>query len=330
MNRLSAKILLIVLCSVATGAAAQHPVDVQRYMARGEYFEALTTFEQLPQRRITTDTRIAAAKSAWALGLMDRAAQELDAALKDDSLPRDERARQTVSRGIIEFQEGRYQDSILYAEKALSLVSGPSPLRARALCLWGQALFKTKAYGAAEEKLTEALKISPESDEAEMRFIRGQIRFRLAKYQDAQADFETIPLDHDRAPLAIRYLARLALEQGNFEGAGFWLTKGRQEFPDYFVDSWVEYARMRIAAQTGDRATMSKLLEQAQKQYPPSDPWIVLAAATAEIGVWQSTESKAVGAVASKVMDEESLPVFDKPATVNDKAPSNNSGTSGE
>ena len=42
---------------------AQHPVDVQRMTAQGHHFEALTTYEKMPKRRITAGAQFAAANT---------------------------------------------------------------------------------------------------------------------------------------------------------------------------------------------------------------------------------------------------------------------------
>ncbi|MFO0416902.1 MAG: tetratricopeptide repeat protein, partial [Pseudomonadota bacterium] len=142
---------------IISSALADHPIDVQRLSSEGEHFKALTLYDVLPDRRLGEDTHIAAAKSAWALGLARQAADIFDAVLRDNSLGQDDRARLTLSRGVIEYQEGRYQEAALFAEKAASLIPQGAPLRGRALLLWGQSLVRDKAYATAEEKLTMAL-----------------------------------------------------------------------------------------------------------------------------------------------------------------------------
>ncbi len=79
MNKISAvTIILAVISFNFTSAFAQHSIDVQRLAAKGEYFEALANYEKLPKRRANTEAITAAARSAWGLGLSDRAIQEYD------------------------------------------------------------------------------------------------------------------------------------------------------------------------------------------------------------------------------------------------------------
>ena len=98
-------------CLWSTFVFADHPVDVQRLSSEGDYFKALTMYELLPDRRLNDDARVSAAKSAWALGLTKKAASIFDAVLRSGTLDNDDRARVTLSRGIIEYQEEHYQAS---------------------------------------------------------------------------------------------------------------------------------------------------------------------------------------------------------------------------
>jgi tetratricopeptide (TPR) repeat protein len=149
---------LVLLLSVAIALAApavslaQHAADVQKLSADGEHFKALAMYELLPSKKIVMETRVAAAKSAWALGLNRQAADGFDSILRDPNVGPDIRTRLVLSRGVIEYQEERYQEAALYAEKAISYMLESVPLRGRAYLLWGQSLLRTGAYASAHEK----------------------------------------------------------------------------------------------------------------------------------------------------------------------------------
>lgn len=271
-------------------ASAQHPIDVQRKAAEGEYFHSLLAFEKMPKRKATTSARIAAGKSAWALGLTDRAIQEFDNALHDQTLDKVTRARLFLSRGIIEFQEERYQTALLYAQRAAAgLESGP--LRARIWLLWGQALSKTGSLGAAKEKLTQAYTEANKEDLAEIDYLLGDCALKLGQAEAARAHFESVPLNHERTPDAIRALAKIAIDSGNMESAKFWLRRGRSDFPDNFLDSWVDYALVQVAIKERDTAAVKSIVEQAQGRYAPSDFWLNMLNAAAETHRWQQVPS---------------------------------------
>ncbi|MCO6431759.1 MAG: tetratricopeptide repeat protein [Deltaproteobacteria bacterium] len=257
-------------------ANAQHPIDVQRLSAKGEHFDALVAYQKLPKRRTTSEAVNAAARSAWALSLPKLAIEEFDKVLQDKNLDQVERARVYLSRGIIEFQEDRFQVAQLYAEKSLALLDEPSPLRSKVWFLWGESLERLGQYGPAEEKYAKALEESLKEEKGDIYFSLGSCQLRLGKFEKARENFEQVPLRHDKTDIAMRRLAQLALQAGQHEQAEFWLIKGRSDYPESFLDSWVDYAMLKIAIKKNDRQQAEEVTERARKQYPPSDPWLVL------------------------------------------------------
>jgi tetratricopeptide (TPR) repeat protein len=278
---------LVALFAGVALAQAQHPSDVQKLTADGRYYDALLAFERMPKRISTTDSTIAAAKSAWALSLTGMARLNYDTALRDERLSAVEKARIVLGKGLIEFQDERYQVAALYAEKVAATLPEASPLRGNGWLLWGESLSRMKLYGQAEEKYSKALEEVDSDIVPEVHFLLGEARIRLGKYSDAKADYEAVPLRSDRGPIAIRRLASIALEQGHTSHAAFWLAKGREEFPDSFVDSWVDYAEVEAAIQKGDHDRIREVRAEALKKFPPSDPWLILLCASAEAFEWK-------------------------------------------
>ena len=271
---------------VALPAHAQHPIDVQRLTVEGDHFRALSMYELLPDRRMAADTHIAAAKSAWALGLTQEARQIFDSILRGHSVSADERARITLSRGIIEFQEERYQEAALFAEKAAGALEEKAPLRGRAFLLWGQSLLRLGAYATAEEKLLRALSESLPGDRPEINFSLGTTLVKLGKLSDAEKAFKGIPTDHYRAAEAVRTLAAISLQTDQPERARFWIEKGRESYPESFLDSWADYGMAQVALRTGDMDRARGVVEQAQKKYPASDSWLILMQGALEQAEW--------------------------------------------
>jgi tetratricopeptide (TPR) repeat protein len=322
------RIILYILAALAlccpTKSSAQHSIEVQRLAAKGDYYQALLVYGRMAKRSATSECHIAVAKSAWALGLMDQAAEEFDIALRDDSLPQLDRARLLLSRGIMEFQEGRHQSSNVFAGRAIELLSEPTSLRARVWLLWAQNLQSLGQFGAAEEKYLKALEESSEDDKPSIHYNLGLCRMRLGKTEEAGANFENIPISDPNAAGAVRYLARIALEKEDFPKAQFWLETGRREFPDSFLDSWVDYAMLRIAISEVSEEKVREIRAAAASKYPPSDEWLNLLDAAAEEFEWRENSqvqanletSRSVGAEASDVAEKASMswPKEDKAA----------------
>ena len=106
---------ILLTISFVVNVQAQHPVEIQRKTASGDYMAALATYKRMPTRKATAASAVAAGKSAWALGLNDVAKSEFDRALSlgdlNGELDESEVGRIYFSRGIIEFQEENYQSS---------------------------------------------------------------------------------------------------------------------------------------------------------------------------------------------------------------------------
>jgi tetratricopeptide (TPR) repeat protein len=261
---------------------AQHPIDIQRLAANGQYFEALVEYLKLPQRRATTEAVISAARSYWASSLPQRAIDEYEKALRDEKLAATERARIYLSRAIIEYQEDRFQTSVLYAERAVGLINEAGPLRSKSFLVWAQALDRMNLQGPAEEKYIQAQAESDTDDKPEISFLLARCQKRLGKYAEAISNFEKVPLRNVRTAEAIRNLGELAMDSGRFDDAEFWLQKGRADYPDDFLDSWVDYALLKIAISKNDLEKVNNIYTDSSKRYAPSDHWYtLLAAATA-------------------------------------------------
>ena len=271
----------------AQWAAAEHPIEVQRLAAKGEYMKALVAYDAMPERRRTSQSAIAAGRSAWALGLNSRAIETFEDVLQDETLSNIDRGRTLLSRAIIEFQESRYSTSVLYAERAARQLESPSVLRAKVWLLWGQGLSRMNSWVPAEEKFEKALVEASSEDLGMVHFELGVVEEALGKNQEAKEHFEKVPLEHEKTPLAIRHLAMLALGESRFDEALFWLEKGRKDYRDSFLDSWVDYARVEAAIGLNDADKVRTVRVEAAKQYPPSDKWFNLLEAAAEGFEWK-------------------------------------------
>ena len=279
---------LIVL--VPVGVQAEHQIDVQRRSAEGDHFQALAVYELLPNRGMNYVTKIAAGESAWALGDVRRATAIFDSVLREDQISLDERAKILISRGVIEFQEQRYQESSLFAEKAaMGLLKG-SPLRVRAELLWGQALTRAKRFVTAEEILVKALKDSGANDRPEIALSLAEVYLQLGKLEEATKILKVIPADHEYAGRAVRFLSQIAVQMDQGARARFWIKKGREGYRESFLDSWADFSLAAIALKQGDVELARGIVEGARSRYPPSDKWLVLIEARLEQAEWSNRE----------------------------------------
>jgi tetratricopeptide (TPR) repeat protein len=217
----------------------------------------------------------------------DRAIDEFERAVLDPALDHTAQARLHLSSGIVHFQEGRYQVAVVKAEKAVELIDEAGPLRSKALFLWGESLYRLGSPGGAAERYSQALAEGAPEDKPEIHFAIGVCERRLGRLELAREHFEKVPLRHERTAETMRHLAELALEAKNYPSAAFWLTRGRSEHPDRFLDSWTDYALVRAAIHRGDLSEVRELRSTAQSKYPASDGWLTLLNAAAEAYEWQ-------------------------------------------
>jgi tetratricopeptide (TPR) repeat protein len=271
---------------------AQHAIDVQRLHADGSFLESLIEYGKIPRRRVTIDAVIAAGKSAWALGLPERALAEFDTALRLKGLDILQRAELLLSQGIIHLQEDELEVANHYAEKVSSSVGGGHVLRARALLLSAEALSRLGRPAEAERRYQEALDESPENDTHNALFGLGETRLKLGKIAEARNAFEAIPTESDHAAEAVRKLAELEMIDRNHRRAFQWLIKGQQEHTTFFLDSWVQYALVRCAVSMGDVTLVNDLRRVANERFPGSDGWVSLLNAEAESFVWSNAREQ--------------------------------------
>ncbi len=286
----------VLVCAVMTTCCdAQHPSEISRLESQGEHLQALATYDSMAQRTATIEATSAAARSAWALGLSDRARLEFDKIALDGASGESERARAFLSKGIIEYQEERYAEAVLFAEKAGSLLPSPSPLRANVFLLWAESLARQSRCGQATDLYARAYEEADPMQKPDISYLRGECELSIGRDKEAKGAFLTVPLRHARSPEAIRRLAQISLSGNSAEHAAFWVAKGRDLYPERFTDSWSIYVEVLAAVEKVDEPSVMTIAERARKRYPPSDPWITLLNAAVEEFAWQQRQGGAGG-----------------------------------
>lgn len=275
---------------LSTNCWSEHTIDIERYVADENFFDALVSFEKMPRRRHTLSAKKAAAEAAWGLGLAERAIQEYEEVIRSKGLKKRERAKAFLSRGIIEFQEERYRVAVVYAEKSLESFSEQDELRSYSLALWGESLMKMGAFGAAEQKLLEAQSIAPEPFLAEISYRLGRCLYRLGRFSEAGEQFLQVPLEHERTSDALRYLIRIGVEEKDWANVSFWIQKARAEYPKQFLGSWFDFALYQALIHLEDKETAASVLAAAEEKYPPSDSWLTILRAESELQLRHSRQ----------------------------------------
>jgi tetratricopeptide (TPR) repeat protein len=296
MNSLLPKAISLLIAIMISGSGyAQHSVEVERQAQAGEWMAALAAYKKMPSRKITSSTALAAAKSAWAMGLVDLAKAEYDRAIvldrNEPTLSDDAKVRIYFARGVIELQEGKYQRAIAFAEKAFMLVES-SPLRGEIGQLWGESLLKLNKPEAAIRKFETALNEVSEENLGELHYNIAAACMSVGELEKAEKHFTSIPLTHPKTGLAVKALASIAMENRKYKDALFWLKKGRADYAELFLDSWVDYALVKASTVLGQIPQAEQMANDANEKYPPSDGWLILMQSTLEQARWDQYEAK--------------------------------------
>ena len=270
-----------------SNSLAEHPINVQKNAINKEYYKAMVSFERLPRQKLNKGVLLSAAQSAWALSLPDTAIELFDKILDDKNISNKEKAKIYLYKGIIDFQEGKYSISQIFAKKALSFSNDISEsLKSAALKLLGDSYFKLKLYGEAKREYIEALKYADNNQQPSIYLQKGMAEFYLGSFDEAQKDLQKVSMDNEDAPLAIKLLMKILLEKKDYQKLKKWIEVLNIEFPDEFIDSWIDYAKVKVAISEDNKREALKVLEIAKDKYPESDSWINLARASLETYLW--------------------------------------------
>lgn len=267
---------------IGSPAVAQHRSHIESANQRGDHFEALLTFDKIAKRKLTAESHLTAAKSAWALSLPDRAISEFESANISGQLSQEQTQQARLSTAIIHFQEGRPDEALMQSQKLLNDLNESSAFRARVLTLAAQSLIRMGSKAQAEEKLTQAFLEASYLERSDIAFQVGELQNQLGRWEEAKQYLRTINSEEDRAPEAIRLLISICLARKEYEEAQSWLDKAQSEFPEQFSDSWSYFAAGLLAAHRADAPKLEELLEQAHQKFAPSDSWLTLLEAERE------------------------------------------------
>ena len=270
--------LLITLIPTFT-FGAEGLLSIRQLSTAGRHLEAVR--EASSRSDLTLSDRLAAAKSAWALGLIDKARLFWDDSLADPRFRGADRSRELLGRAILELQEGNYTEANTHAERATRLLP-PSELRAQLWILIGESLTAQGAIRQGMEYFERAAKEAGGRTRSDALFQLGESEFRSglldkARYRYVEVD-ESSPQGED----ALKRLAEIDFMQRNFSGVLTWIKEGRDRFPERFGESWVYYAAISASLALGQEESAAEELDRFGVKYTERDPWYALAAAAYE------------------------------------------------
>lgn len=247
---------------------------------REKHFAAILQFyrQQSPH---TISDKLAAAKSAWALGLVDLARQQWDSVLADREFQGAERSRAELARAILEVQEQDYERSRSLAERAARRLDA-SDLRAQFWLVIGESLTASGNVSRAEGYYQKAFEESTEPLRSEAAYLLGEVQMKLGMASEARYSYTSIEASSPYAPQGLRRLAEIDLLQRNFDGVLTWIREGKNAYPHFFEDAWSTYALISSLVEVKRLDSARKELKQFAKRFGASNSWYALAQASVE------------------------------------------------
>ena len=247
---------------------------------RGKHFEAMVqVYEEKDQ--MTLSDRLGAAKSAWALGLVDRAREYWDEALNNPEFKEDERYRTMLARSIVELQEGGFEQARAIAERAAAKLDS-SELRAQFWLVIAEALKEQKALSLAEEYYNKAIKDGEATVQTEARFLLGECELKLGRLNEARYAFASVDAGSSYTLQALHRLIEIDFGQRNYEGVLTWVNEGRESYPTEFRDGWTTYATVSSLVELTRTEDARKELQDFKVRRSDQDSWFPLAEAAIE------------------------------------------------
>ncbi|MCC6954592.1 MAG: tetratricopeptide repeat protein [Deltaproteobacteria bacterium] len=273
---IAATALLLAMSAPALGEGNGSLMSVRDLSSHGAHVEALSTYEGKAESEITLADRLAAAKSAWAIGLPDRARKYWDEALSEGNFVGSERQRELLARSILELQEENYDEARARAERAAADLDA-SPMRAQFWLVVAEALKAQGAYSQAEGYYRRAVSEASLDAKNEMTYLLGECQLRLGLLDDARYSYTAVEASSKYSAQALRRLAEIDLSQRNYEGALTWIAEGRDNNPQEFDDPWVGYARVSALLQLERMRDAEQELDQLRVRHSEKEPWYILA-----------------------------------------------------
>ena len=273
---IAAVALLVAVSAPALGQSRGSLMSVRDLSAHGAHVEALSVFEEKSETEITLADRLAAAKSAWALGLPDRARRYWDEALSEGSFVGSERQRELLARAILELQEENHDEARARAERAAADLDA-SPMRAQFWLVVAEALKAQGAFSQAEGYYRRAVSEASLDAKNEMTYLLGECQLRLGLLDDARYSYTAVEASSKYSAQALRRLAEIDLSQRNYEGALTWIAEGRDNNPQEFDDPWVGYARVSALLKLDRMRDAEEELTQLRVRHSDKEPWYILA-----------------------------------------------------
>ena len=270
--------LVLFLLAVSSVTFAQS-MPVRQLTLSGLHFDALTEADSKSQ--LSLDDQLSAARSAWALGLANKARSYWDEALANESLVGEEKNKELLSRAILELQEGSLEESRRLAERTTANLPA-GDLRSQFWLLIAESLRLQGAMVQSEGYYQKAVAEGSSETKSEATFLLGECQLKQGRMNEARYSFAGVESRGKFAVAAIRRLIEIDLNQKSYEGVLTWISQGRQNYPSEFEDPWIGYADILALLEAGRMDDAGQELGRLKSRHSEKEPWFQVASASYE------------------------------------------------
>ncbi len=270
------------VCAAPAGNnASERNVSLKALSDRGMHYDVMRTYEGMKASDLSLAEKLVVAKSAWALGLVERARSLWDDALATEDFSGQDRLRTMLARAILELQEGHSEESRRIAETAAGKIER-SELRAQFWLVIAESLSAQGAQSLAEQYYKRAAEESTKDSKNEALYLLGECQLKLGLINDARYTFVGIGANSSFAPQAIKRLAEIDFQQRDYEGVLTWVDEGRANYAQQFDEPWVHYVSIVSQIELNRISEAETSLRAFRVKYSESDSWFALANAAVE------------------------------------------------
>ena len=264
-----------------TTAAAAVVEDIADLTRRGQHYAAIVRAQEKRDTELSLVDKLAVARSAWALGLIDVARRHWDEILVDPEFQGPERDRTMIARAILEFQEFRFEKSREIAQRAVHEMN-ESELKNQFWLVIAESLKEQRAFSQAEKYYQRAVDESRGEFRDEALYLLSVTQLELGVHEKARENFAAINMDSPYAAQALYRLTKIDFSQRNFAGVLLWINEGQRRHPDEFYNAWAGYAHVVSLLRTNRPEDARNTLTDLTSRFQATNPWILMATAAVE------------------------------------------------
>ena len=266
------------------------PYSISDLSKHGMHFEALGEYERNKSKGLSLTDLTGAARSAWALNLVDKARTIWDTALARHDFGGTERAKALLARSILELQEGNFEKSRAFAEKGSALLEEPSEFRAQFWMLIGETL---RAQGVKSQAITFYEKATQEGSEhsrAEALFLLAESQRDLGMHQKARHSYTSIPISSNYAAKALKGLVEIDYSDRDYGGVLTWIEEGFKNHAEEFNEPRLMYLHVTALLKLERIEDAQKVLHKLGTNFSEEEQWFEIAKSAVEMAMLNSQE----------------------------------------